>query len=65
MTELAEKALKIMKSATGKSSFSYLELSEFGFSENESQIAFRELEQLGYIYKDDIYVSGNPKYMLN
>ena len=65
MTDLAKKTLEIMRSETGKSSYSYLELSKFGFSESESQIAFRELEQAGYIYKDDTYVSGTPKYKLN
>ncbi len=65
MTELAKKVLHILQTAKGKSSFSATELNEYGISESNAQIAFKELEANGYIYVSRKYVSGTLAYTLS
>ena len=64
MTELSKKVLHILQTAEGKSSFLTSELKEYGISESEAEVAFKELESNGHIYVSCKYVSGTPVYKL-
>lgn len=65
MTELAQKVLKLIQTAEGKSSFSKTEFKEYGISADDAETVLKELEESGHIYKDSTYISGTPSYKLS
>ena len=64
MTELAEKVLRIMKTAEGKRSFSKTEFKEYDISPDDAESALKELKENGHIYIHKTYASGMLAYKL-